>query len=1165
MTMRAHPPESLPKPSFRKIDDDLSRRSTSHFDALAKSFGYRGGDKFIRPGHYIRYTEPLESDLMRHVEYDMDEQDLDWLQALNAERRKEQHGPVSQEIFEVIMDQLEKEWFTLMKRVPKPDMDLPAEDSCCAVCDDGEGENSNAIVFCDGCNLAVHQDCYGVPYIPEGQWLCRKCTVSPEVPVSCLLCPNEGGAFKQTSSGKWAHLLCAIWIPEVTVQNHVFMEPIEHIENVSKSRWKLRCTLCKDIKGACIQCDIKSCYSAFHATCARKQKFLCSMKTLPGQEEQPLRAFCERHLPPDMQETRNAYLTDIEDRAEEIQRIRQSNKAARAYARTYKTGIPLVPQYIVTKVMTYISKVTLRKKPHVVLSVCKYWSLKREARRGAPLLKRLHLEPWTTATSAAQQTEEDRLRKLEYLKRLRHRLFKLRELAELVQHRETDKTDQLKSAVQELGGLLFPHEEALRGKIKIITGWDPANHFHSLVSDQDMPEYYEKIKSPKCWLFIKEKLDGHGYWDPEDFKNDMKLVWDNALSYYEPQHELYKLASKLKQKGEPLLEDIPPMTDPEREYAAAAYEPVVQDIQMLVDGMESKQEASNLLDKLLKSVNEPNQPLLDAILPPKFTVNDTTTQDGEGISPPEINVSNGVASLATDIDASQKGGPEPISPQRPPRIRDRKAERERRLARLALQAEIAAQQSPNAPVSTRSGRKVIPVIPNSPIKTSPTRKSTSVPFNVAVPLEDVAMREVPTDAVSVASSSRKRKREEYEVPANDLEMEISREVESFERLKNDPVLTNEIHREATPTGPVKGAIPSSSHDIQDTLTEVQAIEDDKEEPAADPGSPPKTPKPPKMTKEQMNEIKRLKERERKARKKAEAAAAKAHREAQRALQAEKAQAEKEARMTEAVFDDGSSSSSLTDIDEDDKGGKEEEEEVPIRRATRRTTQHSKEEDPPQKTQGEVQKKKTGSLSTSREGTQHAGMNELLVVQVGPAKKNRSERPKKEEILGDPPVIGENGMEGGTLVWAKQEGHPWFPAVIYEVDDDQIPAKIHQTKDWFCENANLTEEERANVQIVQFMDRTGTWAWLAPKSIRLLFESAERDKFLLNARFRNTTLKNEVRAAYARAEGERELDDKLEDEREAMEGVQEGDSTHGSQHSQEQQSMTDIQTPSNAET
>lgn len=89
-------------------------------------------DDFTRPDHYIRHIEPLEIDLARQVEYDMDEQgmvalpitrppliiwlaDKEWMDAVNAERKKEQLNKVTYETFEVVMDRLEKEWFDLVR------------------------------------------------------------------------------------------------------------------------------------------------------------------------------------------------------------------------------------------------------------------------------------------------------------------------------------------------------------------------------------------------------------------------------------------------------------------------------------------------------------------------------------------------------------------------------------------------------------------------------------------------------------------------------------------------------------------------------------------------------------------------------------------------------------------------------------------------------------------------------------------------------------------------------------------------------------------------------------------------------------------------------------------------------------------------------------------
>jgi len=70
----------------------------------------------------------------------------------------------------------------------------------------------------------------------------------------------------------------------------------------------------------------------------------------------------------------------------------QASKVARAHQRQFATIAPVVPAIIYDKLVAKSSRFTIRKKSALITMICKYWSLKREHRRGAPLLKRLHLE-----------------------------------------------------------------------------------------------------------------------------------------------------------------------------------------------------------------------------------------------------------------------------------------------------------------------------------------------------------------------------------------------------------------------------------------------------------------------------------------------------------------------------------------------------------------------------------------------------------------------------------------------------------------------------------------------------------------------------------------------------------------------------------------------------
>ena len=76
------------------------------------------------------------------------------------------------------------------------------EDAQCAICNNGDYEDEDLIVFCGICNIPVHQKCYGIDELPENDWICNNCSclaLRRGLQVQCVLCPKRGGAMKPTS------------------------------------------------------------------------------------------------------------------------------------------------------------------------------------------------------------------------------------------------------------------------------------------------------------------------------------------------------------------------------------------------------------------------------------------------------------------------------------------------------------------------------------------------------------------------------------------------------------------------------------------------------------------------------------------------------------------------------------------------------------------------------------------------------------------------------------------------------------------------------------------------------------------------------------------------------------------------------------------------------
>ncbi|KAF4324325.1 hypothetical protein BBO99_00001911 [Phytophthora kernoviae] len=163
------------------------------------------------------------------------------------------------------------------------------EEVLCGVCCAPDSPENDPIVICELCGVAVHQTCYRLVALPEGDWYCHPCKQYMEVQdvgknliptheLECEACNTKAGAFAPSVDGGWVHVACSMFLPELYMQDkHAsrFQGRLDDLQVVCgveklRARRRLRCCFCKksNDKGACAQCAVGKCTVAYHALCA---------------------------------------------------------------------------------------------------------------------------------------------------------------------------------------------------------------------------------------------------------------------------------------------------------------------------------------------------------------------------------------------------------------------------------------------------------------------------------------------------------------------------------------------------------------------------------------------------------------------------------------------------------------------------------------------------------------------------------------------------------------------------------------------------------------------------------------------------------------------------------------------------------------------------------
>ncbi|GMT03860.1 hypothetical protein PENTCL1PPCAC_26034, partial [Pristionchus entomophagus] len=260
------------------------------------------------------------------------------------------------------------------------------EEAPCDVCKIKDCDDDDPMIFCDGCNICLHVTCYGLTGIPEGDWECDMCKAvgfARHDRLKCAVCPNTGGAMKEVEGGnKWVHMACAMWIQEIRfTQTKAGQLVVASLDSIPDRRWQLKCRICDQRMGACIQCDSPRCVTAFHITCAQKNGAYEFSQKVDKDKSVEYVAYCKRHTKErkkmdgasgNNKDTTKAAYQEREQRKEEVLREFEDEF------------------FLYVKHEDAAKRLSVR--PLHASDVYEYWKLKRHENGGKPLITNIECE-----------------------------------------------------------------------------------------------------------------------------------------------------------------------------------------------------------------------------------------------------------------------------------------------------------------------------------------------------------------------------------------------------------------------------------------------------------------------------------------------------------------------------------------------------------------------------------------------------------------------------------------------------------------------------------------------------------------------------------------------------------------------------------------------------